>query len=159
MAANPVLYAFDALDRASEFYEAFQQLPPLPRGRWISWPRYFLLCHAIEIGLKAFLASRGMPEAQLRTEFGHKIDPLMRRRSPGGLILGCLPPVNSCNSTKRMPNIGRATHAKRGSPCFVSIVSSRTHGNCFRGYRNLFEAKRPSRSYLPTPETLPKREE
>jgi hypothetical protein len=85
MTANPVLYASDALDRAWEFYEAFRQLAPLPRGRWISWPCYFLLCHSVEIGLKAFLASRGVPEAELRKKFRHKIDPLMRAALAKGL--------------------------------------------------------------------------
>jgi hypothetical protein len=70
MITNPVIYAFEALDRAEEFFEAFGQLPPLPRGRWISWPRYFLLCHAVEIGLKAFLAARGVSVGELRTDFG-----------------------------------------------------------------------------------------
>ena len=62
MTAGPVLHAHDALDRAEEFFKAYTQLPPLPWGRWISWPRYFLLCHSVEIGLKAFLAWRGVPE-------------------------------------------------------------------------------------------------
>jgi hypothetical protein len=66
MAYNPVLYAHDALDRAEEFFKAFTELPPLPWGRWISWPRYFLLCHSVEIRLKAFLASRGVPIAKLK---------------------------------------------------------------------------------------------
>jgi hypothetical protein len=90
MTANSVRYAHDALDRAEEFFEAFRQLPSLPRGRWISWPRYFLLCHAVEMGLKAFLVSRRVPEGKLRTEFGHKIDPLMRAALAKGLNIGVL---------------------------------------------------------------------
>jgi hypothetical protein len=57
---DPRLYALDMLERAEEFLEAFRQLPP-PARRWISWPRYFLLCHSVELGLKAFLVSRGVP--------------------------------------------------------------------------------------------------
>jgi hypothetical protein len=91
MTTNPIIYAYDALDRAEEFFVAFQQLPPLPRGRWISWPRYFLLCHAVEIGLKAFLVSRGVPEPELRTaKFGHKIAPLMLEARDKGLNIGVL---------------------------------------------------------------------
>ena len=90
MTDNPGLYAHDALDRAEEFFKAFTQLSPLPWGRWISWPRYFLLCHSVEIGLKAFLASRGVTEPKLRTEFGHKIDPLMRVALAKGLNIGVL---------------------------------------------------------------------
>jgi hypothetical protein len=75
--ADPRLYALDALERADEFLEAFRQLPA-PTRRWISWPRYFLLCHAIELGLKAFLASRGVPSVNLRRDFAHKLDPLMK---------------------------------------------------------------------------------
>jgi hypothetical protein len=89
--ADPVLYAHDALDRAVEFFDAFRQLPLLPRGRWISWPRYFLLCHVIEMGLKAFLASRGVPEAKLRRkEFRHNIDRLMREALAKNLNIGVL---------------------------------------------------------------------
>jgi hypothetical protein len=88
--SNPVPYAFDALDRAEEFFKAFRQLPPLPTGRWISWPRYFLLCHAVEIGLKAFLASRGVSDAELKNDLRHKIDPLMRAAISKGLVIGTL---------------------------------------------------------------------
>ena len=75
---------FDMLERAEEFLEAFRQLP-IPERRWISWPRYFLLCHAIELGLKAFLASRGVQETELRRDFAHKLDALMREALCKGL--------------------------------------------------------------------------
>jgi hypothetical protein len=87
--ANPILYALDALDRAEEFFEAFRQLPASAGWR-ISWPRYFLLCHAVEIGLKAFLASRGVPIKKLQKDFGHKIDPLMRAALDERLKIGVL---------------------------------------------------------------------
>jgi hypothetical protein len=86
---NPFLYSLDALERAEEFYEAFRQLPP-PPGRWISWPRYHLLCHAIELGLKAFLSSRGVTILKLRAAFGHKIGPLMKQAVSEGLKIGPL---------------------------------------------------------------------
>jgi hypothetical protein len=119
MTANPVPYALDALDRAEEFFEAFRQLPPLPWGRWISWPRYFLLCHAVEIGLKAFLALRGVSEAKLRTEFGHKIDPLMRAAICNGLNIGPLAATELMQldeaHTKHWPRYPR----EEGKPVFA----------------------------------------
>jgi hypothetical protein len=76
-------------ERAEAFYDAFRQLRP---GDTIttSWPHYLLLCHAVELGLKAFLAARGVSEPQLRTDFGHKIDPLMREALTRGLNIGVL---------------------------------------------------------------------
>jgi hypothetical protein len=85
---HPVRYPLEALDRADEFF-AVRQLPPLPRGRWISWPRYFLLCHTVEMGLKAFLALRSVPTDKLeRQDLGHKIDRLMKRAAKEGLNIG-----------------------------------------------------------------------
>ena len=46
----------DFLELAEEFYQAFHDLPArLPP----SWPRYFMLCHAIELAPKAYLAQHG----------------------------------------------------------------------------------------------------
>lgn len=89
MTNNAVPFALDALDRAEEFFEAFRQLTT-PAGRPISWPRYFLFCHAVELALKAFPASRGVPPRQLREDFGHRIDPLMRDALSKGLAIGPL---------------------------------------------------------------------
>ena len=84
-----VRYPLDALDRAKEFLEAFRQLPQQPQLRWISWPRYFLLCHAVEMGLKAFLASRGVSIEKLEEKpFGHHLDRLMNRAARKGLNIG-----------------------------------------------------------------------
>jgi hypothetical protein len=52
---NRVQAEFDYLERAKEFMGAFRALPS---GNPPSWPRYFLLCHAIELALKGFLVSR-----------------------------------------------------------------------------------------------------
>jgi hypothetical protein len=77
VSTNP-LYPLDLLERAEEFLEAFHQLPPEQEvRRWISWPRYFLLCHAVELALKAFLSRQGIAEETLRKCFGHKIDKLV----------------------------------------------------------------------------------
>jgi hypothetical protein len=57
---------FEYLDYAEQFFEAFKQLPEeRPEGR-PSWPRYFLLCHSIELALKAYLALGGTTPGQLR---------------------------------------------------------------------------------------------
>lgn len=98
---HPVRYPFDALDRAEEFFTAFRQLPQLPRGRWISWPRYFLLCHAVEMALKSFLASRGVPVERLEQKnYGHKIDRLVKRAIRKGLDIG--------NASTELKKLGEA---------------------------------------------------
>jgi hypothetical protein len=51
------LRALDYLGRAEDFFEAFCDLPENYPPR--SWPRYFMLCHAIELSLKAYLAAQG----------------------------------------------------------------------------------------------------
>jgi len=61
-----VRYPLDALDRAKEFLEAFRQLPQQPQLRWISWPRYFLLCHAVEMGLKPSWLHAAFPSKSWR---------------------------------------------------------------------------------------------
>ena len=53
----------DYLDYARQFFEAFNKLPE--RDPPPSWPRYFLLCHSIELALKAYLALRGATPEQL----------------------------------------------------------------------------------------------
>jgi hypothetical protein len=89
MTTDPRFYALDMLECAEEFFEAFRQLPP-PTRRWISWPRFFLLCHSVELGLKAFLVSRGVPPTKLGPTFGHKLDPLMREARCKVIKIGVL---------------------------------------------------------------------
>jgi hypothetical protein len=82
-------FSYDALELAEEFYEAFRQLPATgPRG--ISWPRYFLLCHAIELALKSFLAWHGAAAEDLQKRFRHKIEPLMTEAVSKDLSIGKL---------------------------------------------------------------------
>jgi hypothetical protein len=89
MPADYPIYHYEALERAEAFYDAFRQLRP---GDSIttSWPHYLLLCSAAELGLKAFLARCGVPELQLRRDFGHKLDLLMREAIDRGLNIGKL---------------------------------------------------------------------
>jgi hypothetical protein len=56
---NPAdLLPHDFFARAVQFHRAFSELkePNYPPD---DWPRYFMLCHAIELALKAFLAHKG----------------------------------------------------------------------------------------------------
>jgi len=70
------LYARDHLQRADEFLQAFKALP---EGVPPSWPRYFLLCHAIELALKAYLLSRNWTKAKLKTiRYRHDLKALLR---------------------------------------------------------------------------------
>jgi hypothetical protein len=82
---------FELRQRAFEFYDAYKALPPTAPP---SWPRYFLLCHSIELALKAYL-SRIRPERYTikilkdNTQFGHKLSKLLRAAVDSeGLALG-----------------------------------------------------------------------
>jgi HEPN domain-containing protein len=82
---NQHLYARDHLQRANEFLQAFKALP---EGVPPSWPRYFLLCHAIELALKAFLLSRRWTRQTLkRTKYGHELKKLLGEAKSEGLQL------------------------------------------------------------------------
>jgi hypothetical protein len=75
------------LELAEEYYQAFRDLPPNgPSGKPVSWPRYFALCHAIELALNAFLLAHGMTEQQLKTQtHGHNISALIKEAIVRGL--------------------------------------------------------------------------
>jgi hypothetical protein len=77
--------AFDYLDFADQFYNAFRE--PRERPPPLSWPRYFLLCHSIELALKAYLAMYGATPEQLKYDFGHKLDELVDETVKKGLLL------------------------------------------------------------------------
>ena len=55
---------FEYLAYAEQFHSAFHELTG--RHPTASWPRYFLLCHSIELALKAFLLHRGATLDELR---------------------------------------------------------------------------------------------
>jgi len=75
------------LELAEDFYQAFRDLPPNgPSGSPVSWPRYFALCHAIELALNAFLLIHGMTEEQLKRQpYGHNISALIAEAIKRGL--------------------------------------------------------------------------
>ena len=67
-----------------EFEKAYYALPETPPP---SWPRYFLLSHAIELALKALLKLHGESEGDLRLKFGHDLKKLLKRAKKLGLTL------------------------------------------------------------------------
>jgi hypothetical protein len=82
--ANPIL-PFEYLDFADQFYNAFHELRERPPQ--LSWPRYFLLCHSIELALKAYLALIGATSEQLKYTFAHNLDGLVDAAVAKGLPL------------------------------------------------------------------------
>jgi hypothetical protein len=76
------------LELAEEFYKAFRDLPQNgPSGIPVSWPRYFALCHATELALKAFMLAHGWSDQQLTRDvvFRHNISNLMAEAVKLGL--------------------------------------------------------------------------
>ena len=75
----------DLLNLAKEYRQAYCNLRQVGP---ISWPRYFLLCHSIELVLKAYLAHHGLTEKQLQARpIGHDIKKLLDEAIRYGLSL------------------------------------------------------------------------
>ena len=79
--------SFEYYAYAVQFYDAFNKLGADHLHPSISWPRYFLLCHSIELALKAYLAKLGATPKHLKFEFGHKLDELVTEAVEKGLLL------------------------------------------------------------------------
>jgi hypothetical protein len=76
----------DHLRLAEDFYQAFLDLPPRPPPQ--SWPRYFMLCHAIELALKAYLAFHGATHKALtERSLRHNLTELLTQATKKGLSL------------------------------------------------------------------------
>jgi hypothetical protein len=77
-AANPVAQ-FQHLELAEEYFQAFRKLPRNgPSGIPVNWPRYFALCHATELALKAYLLAHGCTDKQISAHpIRHNISDLM----------------------------------------------------------------------------------
>jgi hypothetical protein len=74
------------LEGAEDFYQAFRGLPP--RHPPQSWPRYFMLCHAVELALKSYLALHGATPQQLRESgLRNNLTELLTRSVSAGLSL------------------------------------------------------------------------
>ena len=77
---------FEYLDYAEQFHDAFHELREHPPTA--SWPRYFLLCHSVELALKAFLLHRGATLDELKDfDIRHKLDKLVTEAVAKGLHL------------------------------------------------------------------------
>jgi hypothetical protein len=98
------------LDFADQFYSAFHELRKRPPP--FSWPRYFLLCHSIELALKAYLAEHGATVDQLKDDFGHKLDKLVDKAAKKDLPLPTTTQETISSSTKPIQVTGTAIQAK-----------------------------------------------
>jgi hypothetical protein len=77
------LRGIEYLRLAEEFYQAYTDLPSRNPPYW---PRYFMLCHSIELGLKAYLAYRGATHEQLKKQgVRYNLRGLMRNAVRAGL--------------------------------------------------------------------------
>jgi hypothetical protein len=80
----PQLVAICLIHDAGSFVECARLVDQHLKGGVPTYPRfsspvYFLLCHAIELALKAHLAASGVPTRTLRSKkLGHKIDVAFR---------------------------------------------------------------------------------
>ena len=82
MAYPEALLPLDFLELADEFLWTYHRAPPT---RPPYWPRYFLLCHAIELALKAYLALYGFTQDELQNEFRHNLEKLLDKAVELGL--------------------------------------------------------------------------
>jgi HEPN domain-containing protein len=76
----------DHLRLSEDFYQAFHDLPR--RHPPQSWPRYFMLCHAVELALKAYLFYRGKTPKELKApKIRHSLKELLTEATNAGLLL------------------------------------------------------------------------
>jgi hypothetical protein len=74
--------------RATDFRVAYHLVKTHANNELPDWPRYFLLSHSIELALKAFLAIHGKTSKDLRKEFGHNLNKLLKEATKCGLVIG-----------------------------------------------------------------------
>jgi hypothetical protein len=67
--------AKELLDYAFQFFDAYRHVPR-PQYPMYDWPRYFLLCHCIELTLKAYLSKHGIDKTELSRKYGHNLSKL-----------------------------------------------------------------------------------
>lgn len=70
------IFAGELMERASEYLEAAKRLDT-DEARPLVHPRYFLISHAVELALKAYLVARGTTKRKLRgKKMGHDLPAL-----------------------------------------------------------------------------------
>ena len=79
---TPGARAEGLLNIANQYLTAGTLVPANTCG----WPKYFLLYHAVEAALKAYLARSGMTDSELR-DIGHDIKPLATEAEKRGFTL------------------------------------------------------------------------
>ena len=83
MAYPQDILPFELLDRAKEFPWTYHNAPPTKPPYW---PRYFLLCHAVELVLKSYIAlRRDLTQAELRDTLRHDLEKLLKEAIRFGL--------------------------------------------------------------------------
>lgn len=76
----------DHMQLAEDFFQAYRDLPRRLPPR--SWPRYLMLCHAVELALKAYLLQHGATPKDLKAKaLRHSINELLTRATNKGLLL------------------------------------------------------------------------
>lgn len=65
-------YAKDLLDRANEYWSAALALNDTG-NKGHTYPIYFLIAHALECYLKAYLTANGVPKKHIKRNLGHNI--------------------------------------------------------------------------------------
>jgi hypothetical protein len=95
---RPQLVASRLIVEAQVYIESSRRLDKACRNSARFWgPIYFLLCHSIELALKAYLAASGVSEAKLRNELRHDIKRALRSARCHGFV----------PTDKRFPDIVR----------------------------------------------------
>ena len=92
---NPFILSSAFLTMAQQFFSAYQILKQTTNS--INWPGYFCFCHALEIGMKAFLISKGVT-----LEKGHKLVATMLKCQKHGLTFS--PSEQACIEALREPH-------------------------------------------------------
>ncbi len=83
-------YAEYVFDRAEEYFDAQRRLREREQELGIYWPRYSSFCHAVELGLKAFLATAHAidDDATFKGRFGyHDLEKLLNEAIGVGLSI------------------------------------------------------------------------
>jgi hypothetical protein len=65
--------AINLIQDAKSYLKAAVVVNQADKRSFFSPPSYFLVCHAIELALKAFLAAHGTSERTLRRKLGHNL--------------------------------------------------------------------------------------